>query len=101
MNLNGPADRKDVEAFAAQVLAEYDGWVQDWTASEGGHCERRRRFIFLPERLIHGGPEWEAREYVLHEVAHIESGEAGDGHGSAFYEAYVGLLKRWMCNVME
>ena len=91
----GAITKEDVEAFAAQVLKELrlDDWKMEWTKNSSGICLKCFREILIPERVV-GQYPWEAKEYVLHETAHIFTDD--HRHGAGFYRVYVALLNQFM-----
>lgn len=88
----GAITREEVEAFAARVLKKlYLDWKMKWTIAQPGICLKKSSEILLPENVI-GQYPWMAKEYVLHETAHIFT----NGHGEEFYKSYIALLRRFM-----
>lgn len=97
LNNMGCITKEDMEAFAARVLNELaPDWLMKWTDCSGGICLKNSREIFIPERMI-GEYPWMAKEYILHEAAHIFTDD--DQHGGAFYKVYIGLLWQFMIAV--
>jgi hypothetical protein len=90
----GAITREEAVAFAAHVLEELClDWAMKWTKCDGGICLKKSREILIPERMI-GQYPWVAKEYVLHETAHIFTDDKQ--HGEEFYKVYVDLLRRFM-----
>lgn len=88
----GAVTKEEVEAFAANVLKKlYPDWKMKWTTAQPGICLKRSKEILIPESMI-GQYPWMAKEYVLHETAHIST----NGHGEEFYKSYIALLRRFM-----
>jgi len=92
----GPAIKSEVETFAQEVFEREQlcGWQVAWTKCNAGLCQRKVKTILLPERII-GIYKWEAKEYVLHEVAHIRT-EADNMHGTEFFAEFARLVQRFM-----
>lgn len=94
MNNMGAITREEAEAFATHALEELClGWKMKWTKCSGGICLKKSREIHIPERMI-GQYPWVAKEYVLHEAAHIFTDDKV--HGEDFYKSYIALLGRFM-----
>lgn len=91
----GAISKKGVEDFSKGVFTSLllGEWSMRWTTCNGGLCLRKGKRILIPERMI-GQYPWAAKEYVLHEVAHIFT--ADRFHGSDFYAHYVRLVRRFM-----
>ena len=90
----GAITREEAETFAAHVLEELClVWKMKWTKCSGGICLKKSGEILIPERMI-GQCPWVAKEYVLHEVAHIFTDD--NAHGEEFYKSYIALLRRFM-----
>ncbi len=94
LNNMGAATREETTGFAVHVLEEVcPDWTMKWTKCDGGICLKRSLEILIPERMI-GQYPWIAKEYVLHETAHIFTDD--NQHGVEFYREYVALLDRFM-----
>lgn len=94
MNNMGAITRVKAKIFASHVLeALHLDWEMKWTKCDGGICLKKSREILIPERMI-GQYPWVAKEYVLHEAAHIFTDD--NGHGEEFYKSYIALLRRFM-----
>ncbi|MBA7677813.1 hypothetical protein ES703_86077 [subsurface metagenome] len=94
MNNMGAITREEVEAFAARVLKKLRlDWKMKWTTAQPGICLKKSQEILIPKSMI-GQYTWMAREYVLHETAHIFTDDKQ--HGEEFYKSYVVLLRRFM-----
>jgi len=93
-NNMGCMSQAEIEKFAAQVIRELnlDGWQMEWTGG-GSMCEKSRHIIFIDKRWINKYP-WQAKENVLHEIAHIFTEDKL--HGLGFYREYIDLLERFM-----
>ncbi len=90
----GAITKEEVEAFGTHVLESLcPHWVVKWTKCDGGICLKKSREILIPERMI-GQYPWVAKEYALHEIAHIFTND--NGHGEEFYKSYIALLRRFM-----
>lgn len=94
-NNMGSITQSQIEKFTAHVLRNLplDGWRMEWTRN-GSLCERERRIIFIDKKFI-GKYPWQAKEIVLHEVAHIFSPE-DHFHGCEFYKEYISLLSKFI-----
>ena len=97
MNLRnmGAITKEQIENFSEDVLRtlRQEQWHMEWTACSGGLCLKKSKEILIPERMI-GEYPWGAKEYVLHEIAHIFTED--NFHGSDFYAGYVRLLSQFM-----
>ena len=90
----GAITREDAGVFAAHGLEELRlDWKMKWTKCSSGICLKKSREILIPERMI-GQYPWAAKEYVLHEAAHIFTDD--NVHGEEFYKSYIALLRRFM-----
>ena len=94
-NNMGSITQSEIEKFAAHVLRNLplDGWRMEWTRS-GSWCNRKGRIIYIDKTFI-GKYPWQAKDGVLHEVAHIFSPE-DRFHGCSFYKQYILLLHKFM-----
>lgn len=95
----GNITRRELEAFASQVLKALDleDWRIEWT-TDCSICIRERKLILLQVhtirfRIFRGYP-WQAKEAVLHEIAHIFTDDRF--HSQGFYTEYIKLLVRFM-----
>ena len=88
-----------IENFATRVLSKLGltDWQMEWTKCSGGECIDDMKMFTIPVRMI--GMGFQAREYVLHEIAHIFI--EGVWHGRKFYEQYTKLLTRFMTDIIE
>jgi len=96
VNLMGAVKKEEVETFVRIVFdaLELNDWKMEWTETTPGICLRKAKKILLPTRII-GRYPWEAREYALHEIAHIFA--LNDKlHGKLFYDEYIKLLQRFI-----
>ena len=92
MNNMGAITREEAEAFAAHVLQELHlEWKMKWTSAHPGICLKKSQEILIPKSMI-GQYPWMAKEYVLHETAHIFT----SGHEGKFYKSYIALLRRFI-----
>ena len=90
----GAITKKEVEAFATYVLGElYLDWKMKWTIAQPGICLKKSQQILIPKNII-GQYPWDAKEYILHETAHIFTDD--NQHGEEFYKSYIALLRRFM-----
>jgi len=94
-NNMGAITQAEIEKFAALVIRELnlDGWRMEWTRASPSICEKNRQIIFIDKTWI-GRYPWEAKEVVLHEVAHIFTDDKF--HGLGFYREYIELLEKFM-----
>jgi len=85
-----------ITKFALSVLdsENLDNWSVEWTRSSSGFFMRKSRRVAIPERIIRMYI-WEAKEYVLHEVAHIQT-EEDRKHGPVFYKEFARLVTKYM-----
>lgn len=88
----GAITKEEAEAFASHVLEELH-WAMKWTKCNGGICLKKSREILIPERMI-GQCPWVAKEYVLHEAAHIFTDD--NVHGEEFYKQYARLVSKYL-----
>jgi predicted metal-dependent hydrolase len=94
----GAATEEEVEEFAQAVFnAEelFNEWRFRWTSAKPGVCVLKTKTIFIPQTII-GDYPWQAKEYVLHEMAHIRTLDKERGHGPVFYQEYARLVLRHM-----
>ena len=90
----GAITREEVETFATHVLKELRlDWRMGWTIAQPGICLKKSKEILIPRTMI-GQYPWVAKEYVLHETAHIFTDDKV--HGEEFYKSYIVLLRRFM-----
>lgn len=91
----GAIKKSEVNSFAAKVLKALDlgAWTMQWTSAGPSFCARECKTILIHKSYI-GRYPWEAKEVVLHEIAHIFSTD--DRHGEGFYRKYIWLLRRFM-----
>lgn len=92
----GCFSKRQIENFARKVFKspEFINWQMEWTEDSVGMCARGSKIIYIPKRMI-GQYPWVAKEYVLHEVAHIYT-EEDSSHGENFYKEYIRLLNQFM-----
>ena len=87
----GNITREEVEKFWLQVannvpfLANFQ-WGTGW-------CNRETRTCFIHEDVI-GGYPYEAKQYVLHEVAHLDNED--DVHGEIFHKRFAELIIQFL-----
>jgi len=95
MNNMGSMSQSEIEKFVAQVIRELglDGWWMEWTRASPSICEKNRHIVFIDKKWI-GRYPWEAKEIVLHEIAHIFTEDKM--HGLSFYREYIDLLEKFM-----
>ena len=87
----GAVTKAEVEDFAHHALAvAAPTAVMEWTPASPSICLGNK--ILIREDLV-GQYPWQAKEEVLHEMAHLNG---LSGHGMAFYEVYIALLKQFM-----
>lgn len=93
-NNMGAIAQAEIEKFAVHVIRELDldGWRMMWTTA-GDICMKDRHIIFIDKRWV-GKYPWQAKEVVLHEVAHIFTDDKQ--HGLGFYREYIELLEKFM-----
>ena len=92
VGVKGIATKKNIRAFAVRVLADLRlDWEMRLITDSTGICIHKSREICVPVRMV-GQYDWVAKEYVLHEVAHIST----VSHGKDFYEEYAALLVKYM-----
>lgn len=91
----GPASKEEIEDFAAYVLEAlgYDGFDMCWTT---GGSVWIRPHVYIDESYI-SKVRWQAKEIVLHEISHIDTSQVDHMHSNVFYDRYVELLRRFMC----
>lgn len=91
----GAASKEEIEAYAAYVLEAlgYDRFDMCWTTAGSAWI---RPHVYIDEKYI-GAIRWLAKEMVLHEITHISTHPADRVHGRIFYNRYVTLLSRFMC----
>lgn len=95
INNMGSMTREEMEVFAAQALKEFPGWKMKWTVTKPGICLHKSKQILIPDTVI-GQYPWMAKEYILHEVAHIKTWPRDMQHGEEFYREYILLLNIFM-----
>lgn len=93
-NNMGAITKKEIERFASGVIKELklEGWKMKWTTA-GDICIRDSKIIYIDKSAIHKYP-WDAKQRVLHELAHIFT--MNKFHGPAYFGKYVKLLKRFL-----
>jgi len=91
----GAISQAEVEKFAAYVIRTLglDGWRMEWTRAQPGICLKKSQEILIPKSMI-GQYPWQAKEYVLHETAHIFTNDKM--HGCDFFREYIALLNKFM-----
>ena len=88
-NMGAVTERK-VEDFANSVLAStYPEKTWDWTSAEPSINLVEK---FLLRRSVIGLYPWQAKEEVLHEIAHFKV----QHHGPDFWRTYADLVIRFM-----
>jgi len=89
--------KKSIEEFARMVLEtlslDEKGYQMKWTTASPSILIEKT--IFICEKLIDKYP-WEAKQEVLHEVAHIYTHPTDNTHGELFHEVYADLIKRFL-----
>ena len=95
VNNMGAISQSEIEKFTTHVLRNLslDGWWMEWTRS-GSWCNRKGQIIYIDKTFI-GKYPWQAKEGVLHEIAHIFS-PRDRFHSRPFYEQYISLLTKFM-----
>lgn len=99
MNNMGNIKRGELKAFVSHVLKELDleDWQVEWD-TDVGICIKHRKLILVQVHTtrfrIYPGYPWQAKEAVLHEIAHIFTPDRF--HSEDFYREYVKLLTRFM-----
>ncbi len=100
----GIITRTDLKAFALDVFRKEHlaDWRIEWT-TDGSCCLKEQKIILVRVhttrfRLYPGYP-WQAKEIVLHEIAHIFTSD--DVHGADFYREYINLLQKYMVAVQK
>lgn len=95
----GNITRRELQTFVSHVFEKLDlnGWRIEWTKGYS-ICIRERKLILIQVhnirfRLYRGYP-WQAKEAVLHEIAHIFTSDKF--HSEAFYIEYIKLLTKFM-----
>jgi len=96
VNNMGAIKKSEVNKFASQVIKALglDGWAMEWCKGGPSICLRKQKRILIRKAVI-GMYPWQAKEEVLHEIAHIFT-LGKSPHGENFYREYVPLLKRFM-----
>ena len=86
--------KEEIEEFAKRVLLDLGltDWQMEWDKCSGGICIKDVKRFTIPERMI--GRGFEAKEYVLHEIAHIFTDD--NYHGKDYYREYIKLLSRFL-----
>ncbi len=94
-NNMGAITKEEIEEFAKRVLGLYGlkDWKMEWTTASPSICMKDRKIIFIEERYI-GKYPWDAKENILHEIAHIFTDDMV--HGMRFYIYYIRLLNIFM-----
>ena len=87
----GAVTKSEVEEFALAVLIDYPEWQFEWTPAAPSICIRERKRVLIHTGWV-GRYPWEAKNEVLHEVAHINT----TGHGAEFYQEFIRLLTKHM-----
>lgn len=101
MSNMGNITRKQLEAFASYVLQRLDlqGWRMEWTSENPSFCVRETKVILIAVAntgfRIYKGYPWQAKEAILHEIAHILTLDMV--HGEDFYRGYTRLLRDFVC----
>jgi len=96
----GNITRREIEAFALNVFKALglEDWQVEWTTVAPSICIRARKLIFIcvhtAKFRIYPGYPWQAKEAILHEVAHIFTPDRF--HSEDFYREYVKLLMKFM-----
>jgi len=88
--------KERAEEFGKYVLQELrlHDWHMEWeTIDPIGFCYPDLKFFTVPPSVL-AKSEWETKEYILHEVAHIFVDNTG--HGRDFYEQYITLLWKFI-----
>lgn len=98
MNNMGNITLSELRVFISCVLKELDleDWLIEWT-SDVSICIKERKLILVQVSAtsqIYPGYPWQAKESVLHEIAHVFAPKWF--HGADFYREYVKLLTRFM-----
>ncbi len=89
-SITGSVTEKEVEDFANSVLAStYPEKTWDWTPAEPSINLVEK---FLLRRSVIGLYPWQAKEEVLHEIAHFKV----QHHGSDFWRTYADLVIRFL-----
>ena len=97
--MDGGMNRKDVDSFAYGILYDlgFEDWKIEWSKASPGLCIHETRTILMPLKFLMTQPLWYAFEYVLHEIAHINTYKGyGDGHDNIFFSQYADLIKRYL-----
>ena len=89
--------------FARSVLCKLN--LKDWKVEidkidDSGTCFLPMKLITIPKWVCNKDniQFWQTKEYILHEIAHINS-YSDNNHGKLFYREYVRLLTRFMANL--
>jgi len=99
MNNMGNIELGELRTFASRVFKELDleDWRIEWT-TDVSICIRHRKLIQIHVHNtrfpIYPGYPWQAKEAVLHEIAHIFT--PCRSHSEDFYREYIKLLTRFM-----
>lgn len=95
VNNMGSIKRSEVAKFASKVIKalDLDDWEMQWSKTEPSICLREQKVILIRRAVIEQYP-WQAKEEVLHEIAHIFTPDRV--HGENFYREYILLLERFM-----
>jgi hypothetical protein len=96
-NNMGCITAKEIENFATFVLGKLgiDGNMK-WTSSGNSWCDRQHKTIYIGESFI-GKYPWQAKENVLHEIAHIYTDDKF--HSEKFYAHYTNLVARFLAGL--
>lgn len=94
-------EEKFLEDFMRHVF-EREGlshWLFEWVDTYPGECIHDKKVIWIPRGVARNCPDWQQKEYGLHEIAHAllppHTG-CGSPHNAEFYGAYIILLKKYM-----
>lgn len=93
-NNMGSMNKQQIEEFASYVLSELklSDYKMEWTTAGDILIGRT---IYIDERHIDAYP-WEAKQIVLHEIAHIHTWPEDMKHGELFFGEYIRLLNRFI-----
>lgn len=104
MNNMGNISRRELQTFASHVFEKLDleGWRMEWT-QRVSICIRETKLILIQvpniRFRIYPGYPWQAKEAVLHEIAHIFTPDKS--HSEGFYIEYIKLLICFMVGEPE